>query len=356
MSVPNGSAKACRAAPADERSNVLSAPAWWKSARRVVATGLCCALPLGVGVGCERGAPTPGAARRIPLPAAAGNPAAMSLAVGEGGRMWIGAPGRLTVVDSAGRTSRARSLPIPEPPIAPRVIRTTRAHAIVRSGDRLISLRGADLRTVAERTQPGVVAPDPRGRHLYLGTAEGAVFGLDPASLEPRWAWAKLGAPTLALAAAPEGDRIVQVLGEAGTTQTRLLTRDVQTGRILHDDTIPARLRDVVAAGGGMLYAVSSAGDGPGEIVALRPGAEKRRRAVWRRPLADIGLSGAAQLRISAAGDRLLVFTPGGAGGARLLNPASGTTLATIAPPVADAAFRSGRVYLLDPGAVRVFR
>ncbi|HEU0012368.1 MAG TPA: hypothetical protein VFQ45_01720, partial [Longimicrobium sp.] len=148
---------------------------------------------------------------RIPVPAEAA--AGRTLGLDSAGRAWIGVPGGLVAVDSAGRTAgrvtvRGDSVPrlLWQGPgtlaLAAGRSRLTRADAAggaAGGGWESRALRGA--------------APDPRGRWVYAATRTGGVVGLDARTLAPRWGWPDAGAEATGIAVSTLADRVYVALG-----------------------------------------------------------------------------------------------------------------------------------------------
>lgn len=283
------------------------------------------------------------AAERISL----GIPAAETMTIDSTGRFWIGAPGEIWIRDS---TATPRRIPAPGEG-APRVVGWSAAGAYLRVGDSLFLLSAVDDTVTARRGDFGrnPLAFDVRGRAIYQGARSGAVLAHDPVSLEPIWAWASLDAPTTAIALSPEGDRLYQALG-ADEDGARVLTRDLQTGRVLGRTELRHPLRELAVARSGVLYGLAV--DGRRAIVlALQPqGHELTPR--WRLGLP--ASEGYGEVTIAVAGGRILVQGLGSEAGMRVLSGESGARLGRTRGPPLDAAFGpDGALWTLYPGELR---
>ncbi|HEV2132575.1 MAG TPA: hypothetical protein VGR27_15780, partial [Longimicrobiaceae bacterium] len=185
------------------------------------------------------------------------------------------------------------------------------------------------------------------------------VYGLDPRSLEPRWAWPRLGLDAEALASSPEGDRLYLALrepaGTGGAGATRVLTRDVQTGRVLAETLLPFAVRLLTTDAAGRVYALLEDNAG-GAVAALQPGAVGL-RVLWQRSLLSLGLAAPVELRVSPPGDRLALFTGERERGLHLLDARTGESLGRLHEGPLDAApGADGVLYLLYQEEIRILR
>lgn len=274
-------------------------------------------------------------------------PAVRTMAIDSAGRFWLGSPGGISIRDSTG-TPRRIGVPVDA---APRVIGWSAAGAYLREGDSLYLLSAVGDTVTARRGgfRLNPLALDVRGRAIYQGARSGAVVAHDPVSLEPIWAWASLDAATTAIALSPEGDRLYQALG-ADEEGPRVLTRDLQTGRVLGSTEIRDPLRELVVAPSGVLYGLAH--DGRRAIVlALQPqGHELAPR--WRLGLP--ASEGSGEMSIAVAGGRILVQGLGPEAGTRVLSAESGARVGRTRGQPLDAAFSpGGGLWALYPGELR---
>lgn len=296
---------------------------------------------------CRRDAALP-TDRTLPLPAPAAEGA--TLAADSAGLLWIGTPGRLTALDTAGRTvARVRV----RGDSAPRLL--------WRSGSRLAiagvrRLAWAEVRdSVAtggwSSTAFRAAARDPRGRWVVAATRRGGVMGLDPATLRPAWGWPETGGEALGVAVSPLADRVYVSVDRAADLPPAIHVRDAGSGRVLLTAEQTDPLRGLAAGPDGTLYAHAN-----GVVVRLRHGAEGLRR-VWQETPPVRGSGGEMELRVDPSGERVAVFGRGRGAGLALLDARTGRVLSVTRTAPLDAAFGAeGRLYLLEPGAVRVLR
>ncbi|HEV2131601.1 MAG TPA: PQQ-binding-like beta-propeller repeat protein, partial [Longimicrobiaceae bacterium] len=281
-----------------------------RAQRRVRLRWWLLALGLLGGGGCDwRGGGEPQPTAVIMLATRFGPGAA--LGVDGEGRLWVAAGDSLRVMDAAsGQLLASAAIPAADPL---HLMAGEERGMYLRAGERLLALDGATGEPRAEREVAAAhpVTIDPRGRHVYEAMVSGTVYGLDPRTLEPSWAWPRLGLDAAALASSPEGDRLYLALrepaGTGGAGATRVLTRDVQTGRVLAETLLPFSATVLAADAAGMVYALLE-DDVGGAVAALQPGAEGL-RVLWQRSLLSLGLAGPVELRISPPGDRLALFT-----------------------------------------------
>ncbi len=274
--------------------------------------------------------------------------AATTMHIDAGGKIWLGEPGGFTVLEPDGGSRR---LDVPAAG-APRIIGEFGGRTYLFSdGGSLLAL-GEPGDSVPAVAVSGIPLLEPRGRWIFVGAGSGAVLIHEPVGLRLISAWGALGAPTTAIGGSPEGDRIYQALDEEGAGT--ILTRDLQTGRVLRTSSFAAPLIDLLVAPDGNLIGILGEA-GYTVAVSLRPwGDEMVLR--WRERVP--GGSEESRLRLSPAGDRVAIFTPGeNTNGLRVLNTETGENLGHLSESPVDAAFDAqGRLILLYPGEVRVAR
>jgi hypothetical protein len=298
-------------------------------------------LALAIAAGCAPGDRKLVAVRHLPIDV----DSAATLHVDSHRRFWIGGPGETVVLDTGGAELFRVSTP---GAAAPEVVASAGGAMHLRAGDTLIAVDASTgARSGARAGFGGVrVRADVRGRYVLQGAASGAVLGFDPTTLEPRWGWPSRGAPTTALAAAPEGDVVWQAL-ELGENAGLLLERDFQTGRILEAARMFDRVAALEATPAGDLIAVI-AGTRRVHVILLRPRGSSMTQ-VWRSVL-DLDGTQAIRMRYAAATDMLVVFTPGSGAGLRVLDAKAGESWGSIEDAPLDAAFGpDGVLYLLYP-------
>lgn len=270
---------------------------------------------------------------------------ASTLHVDSDGRFWIGRPGAAVVLGQGGAELFRVSTP---GAAAPEFVASPGGVLYLQAGDTLVAV---DASTGARRGARGgfagvVVRADVRGRYVLQGAASGAVLGFDPATLEPRWGWPSRGAPTTALAAAPEGDVVWQAL-EVGENAGLLLERDLQTGRVLEDARMFDRIAALEPTPAGDLVSVI-VGTRRVHVILLRPRGSSMTQ-VWRSAL-DLDGSRAVRMRYAAVTGMIAVFTPGSEAGLRVLDAKAGRSRGFTEDAPLDAAFGpDGALYLLYP-------
>lgn len=305
-----------------------------------------CLLALLAG-GCRRRDTLP-PARQIPLPAPVAEGA--TLAVDSAGLLWIGTPGRLTAVDTAGR---ARATVTLSRDSVPRVLWRAGDRLVLRDGRRL---SGADAAGGAARVGYGstglrAAARDPRGRWVFTANRRGGVMGLDAASLQPRWSWPETGGEALGMAVSPLADRVYVSTDRAGDLAPSVQVRDAGSGRVLLRVEQAEPLRGLAAGPDGTLYAYAD-----GVVVRLRHGAEGLRRA-WTEAPPVRGSGGEMELRVDPSGGRVAVFGRGRGARLAVLDARTGRVLGLTRTAPLDAAFGAeGRLYLLEPAVIREVR
>lgn len=288
---------------------------------------------------CRAPAPELPVSERIPLP----DSVATTLAVAPDGRLWLGAPGTLRVLEPGGATVRMAPAAA-----APRPLAIAGGWALLDDGDTLRLLEEATLRAVGATAASAAVHLDVRGRWLFTGAASGAVMIHEPDSLRLIAAWPSAGRPATAITGSPEGDRVYLALGGESAT---VLTRDLQTGRVLRSDDFAAPFASLAADSAGNLYGVVG-GEGDAALLSLRPwGPQLELR--WR-----VRTPGGAEARLilDPGGRRLALLVPGAnENGLRVYDAEAGDLLGTLPEPPLDAAFDpAGRLLLLYPGEIRV--
>jgi hypothetical protein len=303
-------------------------------------------LPLLLAAACTREAGLP-AERRIPLaaPVAAG----ATLAVDSAELLWIGTPGRLTAMDTAGRgVAQVRM----SRDSVPRLLWRTGPGLVVVDGRRLSRAEAAGGTATFGWGSTGfrAAARDPRGRWVYAANRRGGVMGLDPATLRPRWEWAETGGEALGVAVSPLADRVYVSVDRAEDLPPAVQVRDAVSGRVLLAAEQTQGLRGLTAGPDGTLY-----GYADGTVVRLRHGPEGLRR-VWTETPGVRGPAGELELRVDPSGTAVAVFGRGRGARLAVLDALTGRVLGQTTAPL-DAAFGAeGRLYLLESGAVRVMR
>jgi hypothetical protein len=260
---------------------------------------------------------------------------------------WLGVPGGLLLRDPAGSWREVRW----EGEGVPRVLGWIGGSAYVRAGD-VLQVLEAGRDSVAARREGFGSSPlllDVRGRAVLQAAGSGAVLGHDPTTLEPVWAWAALGSPSGAVAASPQGDRVYHALAD-DEEGARILTRDLQTGRVLASMPIAAPVAVLATDSTGMLFALAREGR-RAEVLALRPdGGELT--VVWRRVLR--AAEEAARVRLAVGDGRVAVWGLGPRVGLRLLEGRDGSVLGRSRTDPLDAAFgEDGSLWTLYPGELR---
>jgi hypothetical protein len=307
-------------------------------------------LPLLLAAACRRAEDPLPAAWSIPLPQPAAEGA--TLAVDSARIAWIGARGRLAGVDSAGRTVATVTTSGDSVP-----------RLLWRSGDRLVIALGARRLARAQaaggRAASGwassthrAAARDPRGRWVFTANRRGGVIGLDPATLAPRWGWAETGGDAVGLAVSPLADRVYVSVDRVEDVPPAVQVRDAGSGRVLFAAGQAEALRGLAAGPDGTLYGWQ----GNGLVVRLRHGPQGLRR-IWAESPAVRGPGGELELRVDPAGRRLAVFGRGRGARLAVLDALTGRVLVQTNAAPLDAAFDvGGRLYLLEPGELRVLR
>ncbi|HEX6912513.1 MAG TPA: hypothetical protein VF142_19055 [Longimicrobium sp.] len=296
---------------------------------------------------CRRDAALP-TERTLPLPAPAAEGA--TLAADSAGLLWVGTPGRLTALDTAGRTAARIRVRGDAPP---RLLWRSGSRLAIAGTRRLAWAEVRDSVATGGWASPSLraAARDPRGRWVVAATRRGGVMGLDPATLRPVWGWPETGGEALGVAVSPLADRVYVSVDRAGDLPPAIHVRDAGSGRVLLTAEQTDPLRGLAAGPDGTLYAHAN-----GVVVRLRHG-EGGLRRVWQETPPVRGSGGEMELRVDPSGERVAVFGRGRGAGLALLDARTGRVLSVTRRAPLDAAFGAeGRLYLLEPAAVRVLR
>lgn len=308
---------------------------------------LALVLLLLLAAGCRRQDSLP-ADRRIALPAPAAN--GSTLAVDSAGLLWIGVPGGLLAVDTAGRVRAEVAI---GRDTVPRLLWRSGARLVIADGRRLDRAEAAGGRASPGWGSTGLraAARDPRGRWVFAANRRGGVMGLDTATLRPLWGWPETGGEAVAMAVSPLADRVYVSVDGTGDVPAAVQVRDAGSGRVLMVSEQPDPLRGLVAASDGALYAHAN-----GLVVRLRHVPQGLRR-VWSETPPVRGPEGEMELRVDPSGTRVAVWGRGRGARLAVLDAATGRVLGQTQTAPLDAAFGAeGRLYLLEPGSVRVVR
>lgn len=281
-------------------------------------------------------------------------PDAGSLHVLEGGPWVIGRPNEL-LLGSPGDGFQSVRLPGEPDEAAPAGVLGS-APGLLLAGVpggqlSLVDVEPREMR--ATRLMSGHPLLDPRGRAVFMAGASGEVMIFDTDSLAAISAWPSLDRPATALTASPEGDRVYLALENEDGSGT-ILTRDLQTGRILAEQSLPAAITALLADASGTLYILQPDADET-VISAWQP----RRRELSRRWRVRVaGDAARAGLRVGPDGRLLLLSsTLDTETGLHILDAETGSLLGSSPDRPLDAAFTpDGRILLLYPGEVRVVR
>ncbi|MBW3655721.1 MAG: hypothetical protein KY444_06420 [Gemmatimonadetes bacterium] len=294
---------------------------------------------------CERAEDTLATVRRVPLPDSL--PGAATLAVDSARHLWIGTPGRLMAVDSAGRAVRVVQTPGTE---APRLLGQSEGRLGIAAGERVAVAAAGSARASGGWNSATVrtVAADPRGAWVFAANRRGGVVGLDAATLTPAWGWPETGMQALAVAVSPLGDRVYVSVEEAADAEPQVQVRDAATGRVLFRVEQDDALRALAAAPDGTLFGVAD-----GSVVRLRHEGQALRR-LWS---ASPGVGEAAELRVDPTGRRVVVLGRGSGAALAVLDAGDGRVVGRTKTAPLDAAFGvDGRLYLLERRSVRIVR
>jgi DNA-binding beta-propeller fold protein YncE len=306
-------------------------------------------LPMLLAAACKPAETLPEAWRTpLPQPAAEG----ATLALDSAGVAWIGARGRLAGLDSAGRTVATVTV---SGDSVPRLLWRSGGRLVIALGPRrLARAEAAGGRAAAgwNSTAMRAAARDPRGRWVFTANRRGGVVGLDPATLTPRWGWAETGGEAVGLAVSPLADRVYVSVERSGEVPPAVQVRDAASGRVLFAADQAEALRGLVAGPDGTLYGWQASG----VVVRLRHGAQGLRR-IWAETPAVRGPGGELEVRVDPAGRRVAVFGRGRGARLAVLDALTGRVLGQTNTAPLDAAFDvGGRLYLLEPGELRVLR
>jgi DNA-binding beta-propeller fold protein YncE len=284
----------------------------------------------------------------LPQPAAQG----ATLALDSARIAWIGGPGRLAGHDSAGRVVSTVNVAGDS---VPRLLWRSGGQLVIALGAR----RLAHGRAVGGRAAAGwsssalrAAARDPRGRWVFTANRRGGVVGLDPATLTPRWGWAETGGEAVGLAVSPLADRVYVSTDRVEDVAPAVQVRDAASGRVLFAADQAEALRGLAAGPDGTLYGWHA----NGLVVRLRHGPQGLRR-IWAETPAVRGPGGELEVRVDPAGRRVAVFGRGRGARLAVLDALTGHVLGQTNTAPLDAAFDvGGRLYLLEPGELRVLR
>lgn len=294
---------------------------------------------------CERAEDTLGTVRRVPLPDSL--PDGAILAVDSARHLWIGTPGRLMALDSAGRAVRVVQTPGTE---APRLLGEREGRLGIAAGERVAVAAEGSARASGGWTSAAVrtLAADPRGAWVFAANRRGGVVGLDAATLTPAWGWPETGTQALAVAVSPLGDRVYVSVDEAEDGKPQVQVRDAASGRVLFRAEQADALRALAVAPDGTLFGVAN-----GTVVRLRHEGQVLRRLWSVSPRAG----DAAELRVDPTGRRVAVLGRGSGATLAVLDAGDGRVLGQTKTAPLDAAFGvDGRLYLLERRAVRIVR
>lgn len=277
-------------------------------------------------------------------------PADATLAADGAGRLWIGRAGRLTAVDTAGRVLATVTTP---GTAVPRVLWTAGDTLVLRAGPRIARAPVAGGRAAGgwSASTLRAIARDPRGAWAFAANRRGGVVGVTGATLEPAWGWPETGGEAVAVAVSPLGDRVyVSVLG-TDDEGPAIQVRDAASGRVLFSAPQEEPVRGLTASPDGTLLGLSGTA-----VVRLRHAGQRLER-VWAVTPALGGDPDSAQLRLSPDGRAVAAFGRGRGARMAVLDAAAGVGTGEASDAPLDAAWGTGgRLYLLEPGRVRVAR
>ena len=267
---------------------------------------------------------------------------ATTLALDDSGRVWLGEDGRMVVVVGA-VVDAVHPTPSGDPP---RMVEQLEGRVYLEAGDSVLVVPRPDTLGIRGDMGRAVLAGDPRGRFLLQGAYSGAVLAHDVDTLEPLWGWGAIGAATTGLALSRIGDRVYQAVTD-DEEGSRLLIRDLQTGRTLEEFALSGPMSALVVAPSGRLYGVEgermdvvSFDPGPGGVVE-----------VWRqRVAAEEG----AEAHMAVAGGRIVVWGGGVRWGLLMLDAETGEVVRRAGEAPIDAAVDpAGAIWALYPGELR---
>lgn len=266
--------------------------------------------------------------------------------------LWLGDPGRVQRVDSAGVVrfeARLAAVGTPE------LLGMSEGRVYYRA-DALLGFIDASSGSRVERENvPGeLFLLDPHGRFIYTSVGAGALVAYDAETLEPLWGWAELGGPGTALALAPQGHRLFQAIGTGGARRSpQLDVRDVQSGRVIRTVELTGDAHALLVSERGELYGVL---DRPGSGFELRAWRWEggRLEPQWQRSLEEFGVEQPPRVEIAPSGRLLAVLASEKEIGLHLLDVETGRSI-KHGPGIAfDIAFDpADRVHLLRAGEIR---
>lgn len=267
------------------------------------------------------------------------------------GRLWVGDDSTLVRVDSGAVAARIATSS------TPKVVAETDRLMFLRAGERLsvIDLESAAEVAARDAIGGGPIAIDVRGRYLYRTGPTGAVLIYHPETLETISGWASLGARGSGIAFSAPGDRLYLALSDSAPEASgAILTRDIQTGRILETSEMRGPVADLRGDASGDLFVLIEE-ESAGAVLSLRPlGGELRLR--WRRTLRELRLDPPLMLRIAPDGSHLLVSGGENRTGLRVLDGETGEEVGSLGAPATDAVFsRDGALLLLYGDEVRTW-
>lgn len=317
---------------------------------RAVATVTLLFLGLG---GCRSYfADTLEVVQRIPLP----DSTATILLMDSGERFWVGAPGRITGVDSTGSIVAEVVLPTTSP-----------LDWVAASPARLYFLAGRALGNAAlpDRGSSSVVGPqivslevpadavalDPRDRYVFRTAEYGSLIAHDADTMQPLWGWGAVGGPATAITSTPGGERVY--MGIARENGAELLGRDAQTGRTLRRMNLPHAPRALFTGPDGSVYALGWDDEGEGSVLGLRwNGGELE--VAWRRSLGDLELRPPLRADLSPSGRLLAILSVRDEAGLQIIDVEAGETVDRLRTLALDLAFDGlDRIFLLAAGEIR---
>ncbi len=273
-------------------------------------------------------------------------PGDATLAIDSAGRAWIGRPGALVAVDTAGREVARVAVSLDG---APRLLWRAGPRTYVRGDEATGVVDSAGKLTVRRSDAP--LARDPRGRWVYSATRNGSVLGLAPETLAPKWGWPDAGSAVSSLAVSPLGDRVYVALAgsERHDVPAGIEVRDALSGALLSTYGSGAAVRSLVAGPDGTLYGLIG-----GSVVALRHGPDGLKQ-VWSKDFGGIGGHDPDAVRVAPVGGRLAVVAFGRE--LHLLAAADGRVLEESKRAPRDAAWdAAGRLWVLGGREIRIVR
>lgn len=266
--------------------------------------------------------------------------------------LWLGAPGRVQRVDSAGVVhfeTRLAAVGTPE------LLGMSGGRVYYRIDELLGSIDVSSGSKVERADIPGdLFLLDPHGRFIYSSVGAGALVAYDADTLEPLWGWAELGGPGTALAIAPQGHRLYQAIGTGGARRSpEVHVRDVQGGRILRTIELTGEAHALRVSDHGDLYGVLGR---PGTGYELRAWRWEggRLEPRWQRSLTQFGAEQPPRVEIAPSGRLLAVLAPEKEIGLHLLDVETGRSVKNGPGTAFDIEFDpADRVHLLQVGEIR---